>query len=96
MEGTVNIAPKRIISVTAIASTGTAIDVDVNGKEFYIQNTHASIVLYFKEKNGVAATAANGYAVAAGAQFPSVHSLTADTLSVFAANGGTGRIIFLE
>ena len=81
----------RIEKVVAVDGSSAAVDVQVAYRPFLIQNAEASDAIYFKEKNGVAATADNGFAVAAGATLETV--LTADVLSVY---GGKANILLLE
>ncbi|MBR2080698.1 MAG: hypothetical protein IKM36_06290 [Oscillospiraceae bacterium] len=80
----------KIEEVKAVDASGAAQDVQVGYRPYLIQNAGETPVT-FKEKDGVAATAENGFAVAAGATLPIV--LTADTLSVF---GGKANILFLQ
>ena len=62
---------KKIESVIALQAGTTAQSVMVNGLSCLIQNNSEGAV-YFKEKraDGVAATASNGYKLAAGAETP--------------------------
>ena len=80
----------KIEEVMTVDATSSAQDVQVGYKLFLIQNA-GSTPVSFKEKNDVPATAANGFAVAAGETLPVV--LTANTLSVF---GGKASILFLQ
>ena len=82
MNGMVSIAPYSIAEIKQLTTSTTAQDVAVNGRCFIIQNNHASEPLYFKEKNGVAATTTNSWKLDAGATtFPPSFYL-ASTLSV--------------
>lgn len=95
MNGMVSIAPYSIAEIKQLTTSTTAQDVAVNGRCYIIQNNHATEALYFKEKNGVAATTTNSWKLDAGATtFPIL--LSGATLSVVAGAAGTGVVIFLE
>ena len=80
----------KIEAVKAVDASSAAQDVVIGYQPFLIQNAGSDPVT-FKEKNGVAATATNGFSLAAGETLPVV--LTADTLSVY---GGKVNILFLQ
>jgi hypothetical protein len=69
-------------------------DVSVSSKKFMLANTGAQ-PMYFKEKNGVAATASNAMLCPANTVFPQI--LTASTLSVISnATGTSYAIMYLD
>lgn len=92
--GTVNVDGAKMLKVIVVKTSTTAVDVLINGRSFLIQNPHASAVAYIKEKNGVAATAANGWELPAGHVCP--HRLSANTLSVVGSASGTVNIMLVE
>ncbi|MDD4566149.1 MAG: hypothetical protein PHE79_11830 [Eubacteriales bacterium] len=69
---------------------GTAVDVAIKGRKFMLHNTGAQ-PLYFKEKNGVAATTTNANICAAGTVYPI--AMVADTLSLISNATGTSYTI---
>lgn len=89
------IQPYSIKDVKVDSSlAGTAKDVSIKSKTFMLSNTGAQ-PMYFKEKNGVAATASNAMLCPANSVYPAI--LTADTLSVISnATGTSYAIMFLD
>ena len=95
MNGTMSIEPIKLGVTEAVSVGETAADIEIKGRTFIIQNTHATQILYFKEKRGTAVTSSTGLKVAAGATF--AHILTADTLSIIGSGATTtGIIVYLE
>lgn len=92
--GAVYPLPREIKGMEAVAVSATAADVSIAGRSFFIQNTSASDPIYFKEKNGVAATSSNAWKLAAGEAFP--EALTADTLSIVGSASGSAIIMYVE
>lgn len=91
----VYIEPYSVKDISADASlAGTAKDVTVSNRKFMLSNTGAQ-PMYFKEKDGVAATASNAMLCPANTVFPAI--LTAGTLSVISnATGTSYAIMFLD
>lgn len=85
----------RITGTQKISVTATAQDVEIGYRYFLVENLGESAI-YLKEKDedGVAATAANGFAVPPGTVLP--HVLTARTLSVIGSAGGDARLLFVD
>mgnify|MGYP003292163477 CR=1 FL=1 len=83
-----------IDSVEKIAVTTTAKDIAVNGRKFMIQNLASDQTVYFKEKKGTAATAANGFCVPASTTLDQV--LRAETLSIVGSGSADVRIIYFN
>lgn len=89
------IEPYTIKDISTDASLAdTAKDVTVSSRKFMLSNTGAQ-PMYFKEKNGVAATASNAMLCPANTVFPVI--LTASTLSVISnATGTSYAIMYLD
>jgi hypothetical protein len=89
-----SLTPLRLGKTVALSIGTTAVDVAVAGGTFIIQNTHATQILYFKEKKDVAVVATTGYKLAAGTTSP---IFSADTLSILGSGATTtGVLIYLE
>lgn len=87
----------KIERVEKLTAGTTASTVEVHGLACLIQNLSESATVYFKEKrwDGKAATASNGYAVAAGKE--TVIPMVAMDLSIVASAASTDvRILILE
>jgi hypothetical protein len=94
MIGVVHIEPHAIKDILVGTLTAAAADVPINSRKFFISNTGAQ-PLYFKEKNGVDASATNAMLVPANSVFPA--ALTASTLSVVSnATGTTYAILTVD
>lgn len=79
---------KEIIVNTDIKNA--AVDVAIKGRKFMLHNTGAQ-PLYFKEKNGAAATTTNSDLCPAGSVYPI--PMVADTLSLISNATGTSYAI---
>lgn len=79
----------------AVSVTTAAQDVAVNGRSFIIQNNSAAdVIVYFKEKNDVAATSTNAWKLIGGTAFPI--PLNAYTLSIVGSANANVIIQYLE
>lgn len=87
------IEPSSLGTVKRVTVTTTASDLKVQGGYFYLQNQSADKDIYFKEKNGSAATSANGILLKANSTFPI--PLSANTLSVISNGSASLAIIFV-
>jgi hypothetical protein len=97
MQGSVYVNPIKLVKQQAITAGATASDVSIGGRSFIIQNTHASQIIYFtnKDANG-AATATTGLKIAAGEVFPYPVEIEG-TMSIIGSGAGTtGIVTFLE
>lgn len=82
----------RIVGTKTITATTTAQDVSIGYRDFIISNA-GSVGVYFKEKDGVAVTSANGFFLPAGTVLQKC--ITADTLSVISASDTAAVSILL-
>lgn len=87
-----SIEPHKLGDIQSVSVSSTATDVSIGGRAFFLQNNTGGAV-YFKEKNGAAATASNGMKIAAGeVGLPFI----AGTISIVAAESGSVLVIFLK
>ena len=95
--GTVVISPLVVRTITQITVSATAQDISINGRPFQIMNTHASVKVYIKEKNDVAATTANGWLIPVGTTFPTLTiPVTAEVISLIGDGDGTAQLIIYD
>lgn len=87
--------PLKVTDVTAFSAGTSAEDTAIGDRLVLIQNTHASQVMYFKEKKGDAVTTATGYKLVAGATTPYPMKLTTMTHIASGADT-TGILVFLS
>lgn len=85
----------KLLEPLAVSATTTAQDVKIKDRSFMIQVNEANTVfVYFKEKNGVAATATNAFKITGGDILPQV--FTASTLSIVSSESAKVIIQFVE